>query len=261
MLDANASTHLRTSSLFSLALAAVSAVLAGCTIVVGDHHGHGKDDPWEQCYEDYDDCLDEADGNMHAVKACGEQLDACSSDGTDAATTGAGSGAGESAGQGESAGESAGQGESAGESAGDSDGSAGEVPADVCVSLHQTCIAGAQDLADTLACEALFDHCAHPGECPEDSCPKACPEAGLAACLVDYTGCVAGATKDYQVDACNLVFGGCIAELGAPECLPADDAHRDACLAEHALCTACATSDAELAACKDIFDVCIAPPM
>lgn len=240
---------LRTSTLASLVLATLGA-LAGCTIIVGDNVGAGHDekDAWEQCYEQYDDCLDEADGETVFVEACGKQLDDCTAAASDDPTGGpAGDGAGASAG------------DSAGASAGDSAGS--EVPADeVCVSLHKACIAGADSIADTLACEALFDHCAHPGVCPEP-CDHGCPEAGLDACLAGYAGCVGGAVKDYEVDACNLVFHGCVDDLGAPECLPSDDAHTDACLAEHALCTACAEGDAELAVCKDIFDTCMNPPM
>lgn len=223
--------HLRTSLFSSLAL----ALVGGCTIVVGDvghaHHGDERD-AWEQCYEQYDACLDEADGDKEAVGACGEQLDACSHEheGDDPTTGGA-------------------------------DGGADGAPAaEICVSLHQTCIAGAEELADTLACEALFEHCAHPGECAEP-CAHECPEAQLERCLDDHAGCVAGAVKDYEVEACGVVFAGCVAELGAGACLPEDDAHTDACLAEHALCTACAEGEAELAACKDVFDTCVSPPM
>lgn len=225
------------SSLAPLAL----ALFGACTINVGDHVGHGHhgrddEDVWEQCYENYDECLEDADGEMQAVKACGEQLDACTAE--DAVTTG----------------------ESENHEPADDDVDADPPATEICVSLHQSCLAGADSLADTQACEALFDHCAHPGQCQE-SCSPGCPEAALEQCLGDYAGCVAAAAKDYEVEACNLVFDGCVAELGADACLPADDAHTDACLAEHALCTACADGDAELAACQDIFDACVSPPM
>lgn len=220
------------SALAPLAL----ALLGACTIVVGDHVGHdhdGRDDEedvWEQCYEQYDECLEDADGEMQAVTSCGDRLTACTAD--DPVTTGDAA-----------------------------DDPADDPPAtELCVSLHQSCLAGADSLADTQACEALFDHCAHPGQCQE-SCSPGCPEAALAQCLGDYAGCVAAAAKDYEVDACNVVFDGCVAEHGADACLPADDARTDACLAEHALCTACADGDAELAACQDIFDACVSPPM
>lgn len=255
MLNSTVFVNLRASTLASLVLAALGA-LAGCTIVVGDNVGAGHDDAWEQCYDQYDDCLDAADGQKVLVDACGKQLDGCTA-AADGDPTGGPAGDSAGASAGDSAGASAG--DTAGTSAGDTAGS--EVPADeICVSLHKACIAGSDSIADTLACEALFDHCAHPGVCPEP-CDKGCPEAGFDACLNDYAGCVAGSTKDYEVDACNVVFHGCVDDLGAPECLPADDAHTDECLAEHALCTACAEGDAELAACKDIFDTCISPPM
>jgi hypothetical protein len=230
MHDSTLLNHLP-STLAPLAL----ALFGACTINVGDNviQGHdGRDDDegvWEQCYEQYDECLEEADGEMQPVKLCGEQLDACTAE--DAVTTG------------------------------ESDDADADAPAtEICASLHQSCVAEADSLADTQACEALFDHCAHPGECHE-SCSQDCPEAALGQCLGDYAGCVAAAAKDYEVDACNVVFDGCVAEHGADACLPPDDAHIDACLAEHALCTACADDDVELAACRDIFDACVSPPM
>lgn len=243
MFDSPKFSSLRISALFALALAG-----AGCTVIVhddgDDDHHNDQADTWEQCYDDYEDCLDDADGAMGAVSACNEGLERCTgADDAHEPTTG-------------SADDDAGA--SAGASAGHDD--VGEPSAEVCVSLQQTCLADADSVAETLACEALFDHCAHPGQCQEP-CEHACPEAGLASCLADYGGCVAGAVKDYEVEACGLVFHGCIADLGAPECLPEDDAQVETCLAEHALCTACADSEAELAACQDIFDICVQPPM
>lgn len=247
MYDSTSLIHLRTSSLASLVISGFGALLVGCTIVVGDvgHDARDDQDAWEQCYEQYDDCLDAADGDKDAVLACGDQLDACTHEPDGDATATAGASAGADGGADTAA------------DGGADGGNDGAPSSEICVSLHQTCIASAVDIADTLACEALFDHCAHPGECPD--CSNGCPEAQLEQCLDDYAGCVAGATKDYEVEACNVVFDGCVAELGADACLPADDAHTDECLAEHALCTACAETDAELAACKDIFDVCVAP--
>jgi hypothetical protein len=235
MLDSTACQYLRSFALASLVLVA-GALPAGCTIHVGDHDDSGwqdEDGEWKSCEEEYDCCLLDAAGEIDAIKACNVQLDACNGEGEDdgddgEATTGAGAGEG------------------------------GEV--DVCVSLHQTCLAGADSLADNLACEALFEHCAHPGECAE-SCHEGCPEDQLAVCLGDYGGCVAAAAKDYEVEACGVVFHGCVDEVGAGACLPEDDAHTDACLEEHALCTACADDEAELTACKDVFDACLTPPM
>lgn len=240
-------THLRASL-----LAVTAALSAACTFVVEDD----EERAWQRCYDQYDLCLDAADEDKATVLGCGEQLEICASANEEAAASG-----GDSQHSGD--GPHDGDGDGAGDGPGDApDGSGGgEAPApDVCVALHQTCLAGADDLADVLACESLFDHCADPGECAEP-CAHACPQAALDACLADYAGCVGAADKDYEVEACDLVFDGCLAEAGGAECLPADDAHVDACLAEHALCTACAASEAELAACKDVFDACVSPPM
>ena len=232
MTDSNFFSYLRSSILFALALAPL-----GCTIVVGDQVGGGDagEDMWEKCYDQYDECMNKADGEKVLVEACGEQLDACTSAGQDDPTGG----------------------QVGGSASGGGDGAP---PAEeICVSLHKACVAEADSAAETLACEQLFDHCAHPGMC-EAPCDHGCPEAALDGCLGDYAGCVKGASKDYEVEACGVVFHGCVDELG-PECLPADDAQTDACLAEHALCTACAADDAELAACEDVFDACMSPPM
>ncbi len=230
---------LRISALFALALSG-----AGCTIIVDDHgddHGHdAQENAWERCYDGHEDCLDEADGAMDAVFSCNEELDRCTGANAEDPTTG---GAVEST-----------------NTSADQDDEGGQPPAEICVLLHQACLTDAEDVAETLACEALFDHCAHPEQCQEQ-CPQACPEQGLAACLDDYGGCVGGAVKDYEVEACNFVFHGCIEELGAAMCLPEDDAHVESCLTEHVLCTACAEGEAELAACQSIFDICVNPPM
>lgn len=220
---------------FFLFMLALAGSLAGCTVIVSDSDGHDSrpEDAWDDCYAAYDDCLDEADGAKDAVLACGDRLVDCTEpDGAE--TAGGGVDAGDSAGQDEPA-------------------------AEVCVALHQTCVAGADTAQATLACEALFEHCAHPGVCATDPCPKAC--AGLDACLADHGECVAAASKTYEVEACGVVFAGCVGDAGGDACLPADDARVDECLAEHALCTACADGDTELAACNDVFDVCAHAPM
>lgn len=233
-------TKLRTPSparlpRLALALASAGALLSGCTIIVGDHDDH-DDAAWERCYDEYDECLDAADGDMDAVRACGDALEACSPEGGAVAPQDPPNG-------------------------GDTHGGDTSPPAvEVCVALHKTCIAGADDLAETLACEALFDHCAHPDAC-QDACHEACPAAELDLCLGDYGACVDAANHDAEVDVCNATFAGCIDDAGAAACLPADDAALDVCLAEHALCTACAQGAEELAACKAVFDACVSPPM
>lgn len=234
--------------LFALALVAAAPLVGGCTVIVTDNGGHGAtagdDDLWDACYDDYDACLDDADGDKDAVLTCGDQLDRCIGDGGDGQGSGGGASAGDSSGSG-------------GSGAVDDSGG-GDPAAEVCVALHQACIAEADTIEATLACEALFDHCAHPGVCESDPCPKSCD--GLDLCLADYGGCVAAAEKDYEVEACNLIFDGCVADEGGDLCLPDDDAKVDACLAEHELCTACAANDAELAACVDVFEACVNPP-
>lgn len=224
------------TSLPRLLLALLGAApLGGCQIIVDDH----DEDAWAECYDDYQECLEDAKGDEDAVRFCGDALDACSPEGGVAPhdppppppPNGDGGGDG-----------------------GD------EVPSEeICVSLHKACVAEADTLAEVLACEALFDHCSEPAECP--TCHDECPEAALDACLDEYGVCVGGATEEVQIEACDLLFGACVADAGADACLPEGDEALDACLDEHALCTACADGDAELAACKAVFDACVSPPM
>jgi hypothetical protein len=69
------------------------------------------------------------------------------------------------------------------------------------------------------------------------------------------------ATKDYEVEACQLIFDGCAGEIQDTECVPDYTPEElEDCLNEHDLCTACAGDDEQLVACQDVFDACINPP-
>ncbi|MCA9636136.1 MAG: hypothetical protein KC420_08940, partial [Myxococcales bacterium] len=56
------------------ALASALLPLTGCVITIGDHvGGHGGDDDFdaiEACYDDYEECVDDADGNALFIDAC-----------------------------------------------------------------------------------------------------------------------------------------------------------------------------------------------
>lgn len=228
------------TSLSRLLLALLGAApLGACQIIVDDR----DEDAWAACYGLYEECLLDAKGDEDAVRFCGDALDACSPEGGVAPHE-----------------QPPHEPPPSPPPNSDGDGGGAEVPSEeICVSLHKTCVAEADTLAEVLACEALFDHCSEPAECP--NCHDACPEAALDACLEEYGVCVGGASEEVQIEACDLLFGACVADAGADACLPEGDEALDACLAEHALCTACADGDAELAACKVVFDACVSPPM
>jgi hypothetical protein len=145
----------------------------------------------------------------------------------------------------------------------DDGGGTPDVPPDddipqVCFDLHQSCIEQAQSLQDVEACEALFEHCADPGECDHD-CPNAgCPQLELDACLDEYSACTYEADTQSEVDACGSVFDACTAAFDTSECLPEDDGRLDQCLEEHALCVKCGETPEHFEACKEVFDSCMA---
>lgn len=131
------------------------------------------------------------------------------------------------------------------------EGDTDELP-QVCLDLHANCIEQAQTLADVEACEALFDQCIDPGECP--SC--GCPEGALEGCLANYAACAEAAASEPEVDACAAEFDACTAPF-ADLCEVAENPNLDACLAQHELCVACAEGDEQIAACQTVFDSCL----
>jgi hypothetical protein len=131
------------------------------------------------------------------------------------------------------------------------EGETDEIP-QACFDLHANCIAGAETLADVEACEALFEQCANPGECPMCGCP----EGELEACLADYSSCTEAASSEPEVDACAAEFDACTQPF-ADLCELGENPNLEACLAQHELCVACAEGDEQIAACKTVFDSCM----
>ncbi|HGG56624.1 MAG TPA: hypothetical protein ENK31_02380 [Nannocystis exedens] len=268
----------RLRALRSLTLAALSCALLpliGCTISVneGDWDGYGHEGEWDEgdelamCYEDYECCLEEAEGNPVFVEACEDTRDACvdehdgdnSGDGDGDGDSGGNDSGGDDSGGHDSGGNDSGGNDSGGNDSGGND-SGGEVD-DICIDLHINCLANAETLLDVEACEGLYEHCANPGECQGD-CPNSCPDEDLGACLDTYSVCVAEAATEAEVSACASDFEGCVDEIGGSECLPDyTPEDLDVCLEEHDLCTACAANDEQIVTCKTIFDACINPPM
>jgi hypothetical protein len=126
-----------------------------------------------------------------------------------------------------------------------------EIP-QACFDLHANCIAQAESLADVEACEALFEQCANPGECPMCGCP----EEALDACLSDYADCTDAASSEPEIDECAAQFDACT-EPFADLCELGENPNLEACLAQHELCVACADGDEQIAACKAVFDSCM----
>lgn len=126
-----------------------------------------------------------------------------------------------------------------------------EVP-QACFDLHANCIVQAETLADVEACEALFEQCSNPGECP--SC--GCPDGALEACLAEYAGCTEAASSEAEVDTCAAQFDACT-EPFADLCEIGENPNLEVCLAQHGLCVACAEGDEQIATCQAVFDSCM----
>jgi hypothetical protein len=239
-------------SLSILTLHGLGAVLAtGCSI----WHFEGN---VELCYDAHEECLEDAH-SADDRRACDDDRDDCV-----ASCDGSGGGSWDDDGDGDGdtgdgdgdAGDGDGDaGDGDGETGDGETGDGGEIP-DVCLELHQNCIAQAETLLDVEACEALFDQCVEPPPCEDDECAP-CPDPALEGCLDAYAGCIAAANTQADIDACEAGFDAC-AEGTNEECLPDYGPEvLEECLAQHALCVACADDDAHVAQCHEIFDACI----
>lgn len=214
------------------------------------------DDALALCDDIYADCMAQATTLEHE-QACAQEVQDCyegceagwdDRDGADEAQE-ADDGAASSAGSGEpSTDEGA---PDTGTPDGESTTGDDPIP-DACYELHATCIEQAETLADVEACEALFEQCSNPGECPMCGCP----DGALEACLSSYAACADAAASEAEVDACAQSFDACVAPF-ADACSVAENPNLDACLDQHALCVACASSDDQLAACQTTFDACM----
>lgn len=239
-------------------LAGALATLAGCHWTWFVH----EEDELEICDDIYADCMEYAvtaedkEWCQIDVESCYEACEASWDDdelgeddyGDDDAD-------GESSSSTTSVGDDDGDGDTYGttdEGEGETTTTTGDDIPQVCFDLHANCIGEAETLEDVEACEALFEQCAHPGECP--SC--GCPEGTLDACLDTYAACTAAALSEADIDACAADFDACTAPF-ADECAVEDNPNLDVCLAQHELCVACAENDEQVAACKTVFDSCM----
>lgn len=133
-----------------------------------------------------------------------------------------------------------------------------EIP-EVCFDLHASCIDQAETLQDVEACEALFEHCADPGECEHDCPNSGCPQGELDECLDGYSACTDQADTQGELDACEASFDVCVEGFDSSQCLPEDDGRLEECLEEHALCVQCGVTPEHFEACKEVFDACMGP--
>jgi hypothetical protein len=234
----------------ALAKLALTGALAGALFSVAGCHwmlwAHEEDD-FEFCDDAYDDCRawaytpEDLAWCEEDVKSCYE---ACEGGWEDEGADG------------ETGGENppnetdeGGDGDSGGD--GDGDGGTDE---GVCIDLFGNCIDTAETLQDVEACEALYDQCVNPGECP--GC-GGCPAEDLEVCLDHYAECAALADDPEKVELCAASFDACTAPF-AEECAVEQNPNLEPCLDQHALCVACAEGEAQIAACQDVFASCMA---
>ena len=246
-------------------MAGLVGLAGGCYTEI--HYGD------EACHEDYDACMDEADG-PDAIEACEAEKESClASCGDwrgehDDANDGAGSEDDDDAGDAGDAGDSDGASDSGDASdsdgagdpgAGDSDdaGDSADAPDPACFEIHATCVAQATTIAEVDACEVLLDHCLAAEPC-DDTCEPVCPDPGVSACLDVYEACADAADDAGAVQACAAGFDACVAGLDDSACVPQDPAVVEGCLEQHALCTSCVDDADDLWLCKQVFDACVA---
>ncbi len=236
------------------ALGLLAGLASACVVSVHD----GWWDAQEECYDNYDDCMDEGPGGAEVCEVLlSSCLEACDGGNGNGADDDAPSGDDENPPPADTGDGDGGDGD--GDTSGDGDGDGdGDSPDPACFAIHATCVAEAQTIQDIEACEALFDNCIDPGPCESEQCEPGCPQAQLDACVGSYADCAAAAMTAEEVLACEAEFDGCIAEFDVGLCLPnyGDDLVLE-CLAQHDLCVACADDADELAACKSAFDNCL----
>jgi hypothetical protein len=230
------------------ALGLLAGLASACVVSIHD----GWSDAKEECFDDYDDCMDDIHGPGDAA-ACEAVLDAC----LEACDAGDDDAAADTDDDGPGDGDGDDDEDPPRAETGDGDGD-GDEPDPACFTIHATCVAEAQTLQDIEACEALFDNCIDPGPCESEACEPGCPQAQLDACVSGYADCAAGALTPEDVIACEASFDGCVAEFDVGLCLPNyDDDLVLECVEQHELCVACADDAGELAACKMTFDNCL----
>jgi hypothetical protein len=225
------------------ALAGALVSLAGCHWLLWAEH---EEDDFEFCDDAYDDCLEWA-VSAQDVQWCEDDVKSCyeaCEGGWEEADEADEDDEGETADPG---------GETTTSETGDGDG---DDAGDVCIDLFGNCIDGAESLEDVEACEALYDHCVNPGECPLPEC-GGCPTEALDACLDHYAECAALADTPEKIELCAASFDDCTAEF-ADECAVEANPNLGPCLDQHELCVACADDELQVAACQDVFASCMA---
>jgi hypothetical protein len=242
----------------ALAKLGLTGILAGALVsVVGGCHWllleHAEDD-FEFCDDAYDDCLgwaisaEDRSWCEEDVKACyeacegGWEEDEAGDDET--GDPGGGNTSNETA-----------EGDGDEGDGDEGDGDEGDDEGGVCIDLFGNCIDDAETLSDVDACEALYDHCVHPGECPLPEC-GGCPAEELEACLDQFSECTALADTPEKVEVCGASFDECTAPF-AEECAVEAHPNLEPCLEQHELCVACAEDDLQVAACQDVFATCM----
>jgi hypothetical protein len=219
------------------ALAGALVSLAGCHWLLWPVH---EEDDFEFCDDAYDDCLEWA-ATPEDAQWCEDDVKACYE-------------ACEGGWEEDDEDDEDDEGEGEGEGEGESESESGE-EADVCIDLFGNCIDGAETLEDVEACEAVYDHCVNPGECPLPEC-GGCPTEALDACLDHYAECAALADTPEKVEVCAASFDGCTADF-ADECAVEQNPNLEPCLDQHELCVACAEDELQVAACQDVFASCM----
>jgi hypothetical protein len=242
----------------ALAKLALTGALAGSLFGVAGCHWLAwphDDDDFEFCDDAYDDCrawaltAEDLQWCEADVKSCYE---ACEGGWEEDADDDADAETGDENTTGET-GESDGGEAEGGDGDGDTgDGDTGD--GDVCIELFGNCIETAETLQDVEACEALYDQCVNPGECP--GC-GGCPADELEACLDHYAECAALADTPEKVELCTASFDACTAPF-AQACAVEENPNLEPCLEQHALCVACADGEAQISACQDVFASCMA---
>jgi hypothetical protein len=238
----------------ALAKLALTGALAGALVSVAGCHwmlwAHEEDD-FEFCDDAYDDCLawaytaEDIAWCEEDVKACYE---ACEGGWEEDEETGDEYTTNQTTDPDEGEGEAEGQ-------SGDGDGDGDGDESGVCIDLFGNCIDTAETLQDVEACEALYDQCLNPGECPLPEC-GGCPAEELEACLDHYAECAALADTPEKVELCAASFDECTAPF-AEECAVDQNPNLEPCLDQHALCVACADDELQIAACQDVFESCM----
>lgn len=159
----------------------IGLLLSACEITIHDGAwGHDQ----EECYDEYGDCMDDAESPSEFA-ACESELDDCFDEFADDEADDGSEGVPGTSDDGDS--------EDSGDGDGDGDGDDDDVPprADTytdedegetsdpepdCFEQYATCIGDAQTVQEADVCEVLFDHCIDPDGCGDPDCGCSLPQ-------------------------------------------------------------------------------------